>query len=554
MQAEARAKAQAAMLGEKCGDTPVIQSREISGRTWTRCVMLTHSCRRWQDSAHLHTPRRYATRAAPHPPAALSMRHRLGEVTDAHVGQTILVRARVHTLRAKGKAVFLVLRQGVHTVQAVLFQGKDTPKEMIKYVSGISRESVVDVSATVSAVPEPIAACSIKSLELQVATLHTISRALPTLPFSVEDAARPHVEGESDDEEEEEEAAAAAAAAEGEGEGERKMVRVSQKTRLDHRWIDLRAPAHAAILRISSGVCALYREFLLARGFTEIQSPKLIGGASEGGSEVFTLKYFGQDACLAQSPQLYKQMAAACSDLERVFEIGPVFRAENSNTHRHLCEFHGLDMEMTINEHYYEVLDVFSDLFAFLFKGLQERYATELEAVRAQYPFEDFVFCDPALRLTFAEGIALLRADGVEIGDEDDLSTAQERRLGQIVKEKYGTDFFMMDKYPLSIRPFYTMPDPENPRLSNSYDFFMRGEEILSGAQRIHDVAMLEARAKEHDIPIPTIQGYVDSFKHGALPHGGGGVGLERVVMLFLGLPNVRKVCLFPRDPKRLFP
>ncbi|CAE7638461.1 DARS1 [Symbiodinium sp. KB8] len=483
-EAEARAKAQAAMLGEKCGDTPVIQSREISGRTWTR----------------------------------------LGEVTDAHVGQTILVRARVHTLRAKGKAVFLVLRQGVHTVQAVLFQGKDTPKEMIKYVSGISRESVVDVSATVSAVPEPIAACSIKSLELQVATLHTISRALPTLPFSVEDAARPHVEGESD-EEEEEEAAAAAAAAEGEGDGERKMVRVSQKTRLDHRWIDLRAPAHAAILRISSGVCALYREFLLARGFTEIQSPKLIGGASEGGSEVFTLKYFGQDACLAQSPQLYKQMAAACSDLERVFEIGPigpVFRAENSNTHRHLCEFHGLDMEMTINEHYYEVLDVFSDLFAFLFKGLQ--------------------------------GIALLRADGVEIGDEDDLSTAQERRLGQIVKEKYGTDFFMMDKYPLSIRPFYTMPDPENPRLSNSYDFFMRGEEILSGAQRIHDVAMLEARAKEHDIPIPTIQGYVDSFKHGALPHGGGGVGLERVVMLFLGLPNVRKVCLFPRDPKRLFP
>jgi aspartyl-tRNA synthetase len=149
---------------------------------------------------------------------------------------------------------------------------------------------------------------------------------------------------------------------------------VTQDTRLDYRWIDLRTPANNAIMRISSGVCTLFREFLLTKGFTEIQTPKILGGASEGGSSVFTLKYFGESACLAQSPQLYKQMAAACSDLERVFEIGPVFRAENSNTHRHLCEFHGLDLEMVINEHYYEVLELFSDLFIYIFDGLNTRF------------------------------------------------------------------------------------------------------------------------------------------------------------------------------------
>lgn len=316
----------------------------------------------------------------------------------------------------------------------------------------------------------------------------------------------------------------------------------------------MRTPANQAIMRISSGVCTLFREFLLSRAFTEIQTPKIIGGASEGGSAVFTLKYFGDDACLAQSPQLYKQMTAACSDLERVFEIGPVFRAENSNTHRHLCEFHGLDLEMAIAEHYYEVLDVFSDLFTYIFDGLNSRFKRELEAVRAQFPFENLRYLTPSLRLTYAEGIGLLREAGVEIAMGDDLSTRQEQALGRIVAERYGTDFFMMDKYPLKLRPFYTMPDPADPTLSNSYDFFIRGEEILSGAQRIHDADMLTRRAEECGIRVPTIQSYVDSFKHGALPHGGGGVGLERVVMLFLGLKNIRQACSFVRDPKRLFP
>jgi aspartyl-tRNA synthetase len=496
------------------------------------------------------------------------------------------VRARIHTLRETSKLLFITFRQAHFTVQGVV--AKSTSALLFKWAGSLPKETVVDITAAVSAVPSPIASATQSLVELQVSKMFVISRANPLLPFQLEDASR------SDALFDEQAKAEAEAAAEGKPAPERKFASVTQDLRLDYRWIDLRTPANQAIMRISSGVCQLFREYLLSQNFVEIQTPKILGGASEGGSSVFTLKYFGDDACLAQSPQLYKQMAAACSDLERVFEIGPVFRAENSNTHRHLCEFHGLDIEMVINEHYFEVLDVFSDLFIFIFDGLNARYRKEIEAVRAQHPFEDLKYHKPSLRMTYAEGLGLLRAAGWPMVDGDDLSTAQEKALGAIVKEKYGTDFFMMDKYPSSIRPFYTMPDPENPvrvwpagpqsivssrpcpsfpytrrhpppsppsphpypfqDLSNSYDFFVRGEEIVSGAQRIHDPVMLAKEAERKGTKVSTIQSYVDSFKHGALPHGGGGVGLERVVMLFLGLGNIRKASMFPRDPKRLFP
>jgi aspartyl-tRNA synthetase len=269
---------------------------------------------------------------------------------------------------------------------------------------------------------------------------------------------------------------------------------------------------------------------------------------------VFKLDYMGQSACLAQSPQLYKQMAVE-SDLERVFEIGPVFRAENSNTHRHLCEFTGLDMEMAIKEHYFEVLDVLDALFLHMFDGLNERFGHELNVVAQQYPYEPLQYARPTLRLEFPEGIKMLQDAGVEDVDPlGDLSTAQERTLGELVKKKYDTDFYILHKYPAGARPFYTMPDPSNPDYSNSFDIFIRGEEIISGAQRIHDVDLLTKRALECGIEVPTIQAYLDAFKFGALPHGGCGVGLERVVMLFLGLGNIRKTSMFPRDPRRLAP
>jgi len=357
-------------------------------------------------------------------------------------------------------------------------------------------------------------------------------------------------------------------------------VRVGQEVRLDHRVIDLRTVANQAIFRIQSGVCQLFREFLLGQSFQEIHTPKLIGGASEGGADVFEVKYFERSAFLAQSPQLYKQMALM-TDMPRVFEIGPVFRSENSNTHRHMTEFTGLDIEMTFRDHYHEVLEVLDGLFNHIFEGLRSRFAREIEAVRAQYPFEDLKWKHPCLRLTFKEAVGLLRERGPRVlearlaqergeheqavllrhlegmrahGDEEDISTEDEKVLGTVIREEYGEELYIIDKFPKDTRPFYTMPDPSDARWTNAYDIFLRGEEITSGAQRIHDPKMLAERCEAKGVPVSSIQAYLDAFKYGSYPHGGAGIGLERVVMLFLCLNNIRKTSMFPRDPKRIFP
>lgn len=196
-----------------------------------------------------------------------------------------------------------------------------------------------------------------------------------------------------------------------ESKGEKKDIIVSQDVRLNNRIIDLRVQSNQAIMKIQSGVCQLFREYLYTQDFIEIHSPKLIGGTSEGGAHVFRLKYFEDEACLAQSPQLYKQMVI-CGDFQRVFEIGPVFRAEDSNTCRHLCEFTGLDIEMEFKQHYFEVLDVLAGMFLHIFKGLEQRFQKELEAINEQYPFEPFKCPEPVLKLNFKEGVKLLAEHG----------------------------------------------------------------------------------------------------------------------------------------------
>ena len=223
-------------------------------------------------------------------------------------------------------------------------------------------------------------------------------------------------------------------------------------------------------------------------------------------------------------------------------------------------QFTGLDVEMAFEEHYHEVLDVLEELLLYIFNGLSTKFTHEIATVRKQYPVEEFAF--PTLgevpRLTFSEGISLLRTvpGREDLPDDDDLSTENERILGGLVKQKYGTDFYILDKFPLSVRPFYTMPDPNNSKFSNSYDFFMRGEEILSGAQRVHDSTLLQERITSLGIDPdgPGLKDYVDAFRYGVPPHAGGGIGLERVVFLWLGLGNIRKASAFPRDPTRLKP
>lgn len=479
------------------------------------------------------------------------------------IGQHIWLRARLHSSRCKGKQAFFVLRQQQFTVQAILRVAESTgvTKEMINFAASVSRESIIDVYGLVKQSPVKIESCSQSDVELELTQIFTVSRSDPKLAVQIEDLSRSDAEIAAELEKlklkEEKEAAEPKKKGKGASADATKekplVIRVDQDTRLNNRVIDLRTVTNQAIFRLESGVTNLFRESLDRRGFVEIHTPKIINAASEGGANVFEVSYFKSKAYLAQSPQFYKQMAIA-ADFDRVYTVGAVFRAEDSNTHRHLTEFVGLDMEMAFNYDYHEVLELIGQVFVEIFKGLEDRYKTEIAAVHKQYPCEAFRYLEKSLVLKFPEAVEMLRAAGVEMGDEDDLSTANERLLGKLVREKYNTDFYILDKFPLAVRPFYTMPDPHDKRYSNSYDMFMRGEEIISGAQRIHEEQFLRERAQHHGINLSTIEPYIKAFKYGCPPHAGGGIGLERVTMLYLGLDNIRKTSMFPRDPKRLEP
>lgn len=457
--------------------------------------------------------------------------HRVSQLDASLIDQKVWIRGRLHTSRAKGKQCFFVLRQQQATVQCLVAVSETISKAFVKFVAGVNKESVMDLEGYVRGVAQKIEGATQHDVEMHVTQAWLVSASEPRLPLQIDDASRAVVE---------------------EKEGEL-AITVSQEVRLDNRILDLRTPTNQAIFRLEGGVCRLFREALDKRGFVEIHTPKIISAASEGGANVFTVSYFKGSAYLAQSPQLYKQMAIA-ADFEKVYTIGAVFRAEDSNTHRHLTEFVGLDLEMAFDSHYHDVLFTIGNVLTEVFRGLQAQFAQEIVTINRQFASEPFTFLDPPLRLEFPEAVEMLRQAGEEIGDEDDLSTPMEKLLGRIVKVKYGTDFFMLDKYPLAVRPFYTMPDPNDKRYSNSYDMFMRGEEILSGAQRIHDPEFLTERAKHHGIDVSKIKSYIDSFRYGCPPHAGGGIGMERVVMLFLGLDNIRKTSMFPRDPKRVTP
>lgn len=312
--------------------------------------------------------------------------------------------------------------------------------------------------------PSPVESCSVKDQELEVEQVFVVSSSEGRLPLQIEDAAR----GEKLPLQTEDAARGERIedAARGEGGGSKDpeglSIRVNQDTRLDNRVLDLRTPANQAIFRLEAGVCALFRRGLEREGFIEIHTPKIISAASEGGANVFQVSYFKTSAYLAQSPQLYKQMAIA-GDFDRVFTIGAVFRAEDSNTHRHLTEFVGLDLEMAFNYHYHEVVDVIAANFVYIFKGLQKEFAAEIAIIGQQFPSTPFKFLEPSLRLEFSEGVSLLRQAGVQIEDDEDLSTPNEKLLGKLVREKYDTDFYILDKFPQKVRPFYTMVDPDKP-------------------------------------------------------------------------------------------
>ncbi|KAL8864993.1 MAG: hypothetical protein Q9174_007132, partial [Haloplaca sp. 1 TL-2023] len=408
----------------------------------------------------------------------------LAELYDAQEDQEVTVDARIHNARIQsGKLAFLVLREEAHTIQAVVAEGGayKLSRQMVKWCGAINNESIVRATGLVKRPKDPVTSTSIANFELHVEKLYMISEAAQMLPVQVKDCMRaPPVTDDSKEE------------AEMDSQG---LPVVSLSARLNNRVLDGRTAANQAIFQLQSGISNLFIEFMNKHRFTWINSSRLAGAATEGGSGVFEIKYFDTKAYLTQSPQFFKQMSIAM-DMKRVCEIGPVFRAENSNTHRHLTEFTGLDFEMVIKNDYHEVLAFGEKLMLYIIRNLQERagFKRLTKVVEQVFPGAgDFKLPtgDEALRLTFAEAVTMLQENGVEAGEYDDLNTSQEKELGRIIRKKHDTDFYTIDKYPSAVRPFYTMPDPSNPKVSNSYDFFMRGQEIMSGAQRIHDYGQL---------------------------------------------------------------
>lgn len=469
-------------------------------------------------------------------------------LTAKDVGKEVVFRARIHHLRKmSSKFVFFVFRQQTATIQGILLEHGDIPHHMLYWAEHLDPETVVLVKGIVQepkAKEGQILGTSIHDVEISVHELHVEAQVTDHLPFSVYEAEVTQKEIEED------------AKNEAHKEGQHR-IKITDRTRLTNRVIDLRTTTSQSIFRIQSGICNLFRSHLDTEGFIEIHTPKLQGGATESGASVFKVEYFGRGAFLAQSPQLAKQMCIS-ADFGKVYEIGAVFRAENSNTYRHLTEYTGLDIEMAIDEHYHEVLRVLDRTFKAIFKGIYDRYRHEIEVVKRQFPHEDLVWLDETPIIPFAEAIRLLNESGWRddrgnpLPENEDLGTKDEVQLGRVIKEKYGTDYYVLDKFPVSARPFYAMPDPENPDVTNSFDIFLRGQEILSGGQRIHDASMLVEKMERLKIDPMSMEEYIQGFQWGAPPHGGGGIGLERILMLLLNLGNIRHASLFPRDPKSL--
>ncbi|KAK4915805.1 aspartate--tRNA ligase dps1, partial [Elasticomyces elasticus] len=425
------------------------------------------------------------------------------------------------------KLCFVVFREGITTIQGVL-RAKDheISENMVRFVEHMRPGTLVLVRGRLKQAEQKVKLTTLHDIEIEITHVHLETARTVSIPFSVYEA-----EAITDNHQ------------------------ISDHVRLANRILDLRTPTSQGIFRVQAGICRYFREYLDDLRFMEIHTPKLQGGATEGGSEVFKLNYFGRPAFLAQSPQLAKQMSIS-ADFQHVYEVGPVFRAENSNTPRHLTEYTGLDIEMVIDTHYYEAMYTIDGTLKHIFKNLYEKYLPEIQAVKHHFPHEDLVWLEDTLVLPFSEGARILSESGWKNDDGEpqsaleDLSTRAERELGRLVKEKYKTDYYILDKFPASARPFYTMPDANNPQLTNSFDFMVRGQEILSGGQRIHDYAMLKKNIEAVGMDPDTLKEYMDGFAYVAPPHAGAGIGLERLTSLILELGNLRYASMYHRDPK----
>jgi nondiscriminating aspartyl-tRNA synthetase len=424
-----------------------------------------------------------------------------------HIGERVRVAGWIASLRRLGGISFLVIRDGFGIIQVVA-EDEEALAPLLSPPAGL--ESVVAIEGLVApAIQAP------GGIELAKPRIEVISSVRETPPLVLS----------------------------------KRQLKANLATQLDHAVIANRHPSRRAILRLGAVAMEAFRSALLAKGFTEIQSPKIVAAATESGSSVFRLDYFGRPGYLAQSPQLYKQMMVGV--FERVFEVGPAFRAEPHDTTRHLNEFVSLDAEMGFIKDHFTVMEVLRDTMAAICDSLLQRCSAELELLGVEIPN----VAQPIPHLHISEAQELIyRLHSTDVRGDPDLSPQDERWLGEWARSEHGSDFLFVTGYPTSHRAFYTAPDPERPAYSNAFDLIFRGTELVSGGQRLHRLEDYLAVLAERELPVEPFEDYLEAFRYGMPPHGGFAIGLERLLMQLTGLPNIKLATLFPRDLNRLKP
>lgn len=418
------------------------------------------------------------------------------------VAQKVTLNAWVQNIRNQGSIKFLILRDYTGTAQAVVLKSS---QEAFAAVSELSLESVVCIEGMVKEEKQAPG-----GFEIQAESIVVLSKASPELPIPVV------VEkgGEETD----------------------------ASKRLDWRWIDLRKQDKLQIFRVWTELEKGFREYFDKNNYIQIYTPSLMSTPSESGAEVFELKYFGGPGYLAQSPQFYKQMAMA-SGFEKVFMVGPVYRAEESYTTRHMTEFTGWDFEFSFIESHFDVMAEEEKVLISGFTRLKEKLGLNVEVPVAPFP-----------KISMVDAKAKLKAAGVASEKEHDLSPEEEREICRIIKEETGSDFVFVYDYSIEIRPFYHMRHADNPKYTKSFDLLYKGVEITTGAQREHRPEILEKQAIEKGMSLESLKNYLNFFKYGCPPHGGVGIGPGRIIMRLLDLPSVKEATFLPRDVKRLNP
>ena len=434
----------------------------------------------------------------------------IGELRK-HIGEKVLIQGFLQTLRDQKKMQFLIIRDLTGLAQVAFWKENDT--ELAARISGLTAETVVRITGTV--VDNPIV--KLGGLEVQLESLVVEGAAESPLPFDPFGETLPSLD-----------------------------------FRLDWRFLDMRRPQVAVLFQVQTTLEMAFREYWRDHQFIEIHSPKLMGSPSESGAELFEVQYFETKAYLAQSPQFYKQMAMAAG-FERVFEIGPVFRADPSFTSRHMTEFTGIDSEISYIESHEDVMVYLETMLQYVYRRVREIHGDQIKEV---FGVDLVVPATPFPRITMAQAVEILKAEGYTLPPEKkgDIDPGGERTLANWVKKTHGNDFFYLIDWPISVRPFYHMRHAEQPELTKSFDLIAGGIEITTGAQREHRYEVLVKQALEKGLGLDSIRFYLDFFRYGCPPHGGFGMGLSRLLMVMLNLPNIREAVFLFRGPNRLNP